>query len=614
MIPRIKNVILTALVFLSFYGISKSQDLSLEKIVVTPSRTEEPSGNTPQNVDMITSEDIEKTASGDLSELLTQFTAVNISNYGGPGATKNIRMRGSSAAQTLVMVDGKPINSPRNGEADLSMIPLDTVDKIEIVHGPVSHLYGSSAMGGAINIITKDPPRKSPKTELYSSIGSLRTYTQRLTNGNANSQFGYLFTHGYTHSDGFRANALFNAQDYNMKLKYTPHEAHAIIFNSGFYSSNLGSPGSLSQPDSDDKQNSRKNSQDLTWKYTPDESAGLSFKSYHSYDKLIFSEFTAGSFFDTANKKDIHTTNVTGFDIQGNKKLFQDRYHFICGFNYIGNTNDSTNSQKNNYHVVAGYLENKFTALENLEFNLGARFDDYSNFGTQSNPNFSFLYRFNPVLKFHGLISRSFRAPTFNDLYWPDEGWAKGNPGLKPEKGITKEIGTTLSINDFLTTRLTYFRNDFKDLINWAEDAGVWMPDNVGSALIDGIEFENKISLAKNIQFNTGYTFLRAIDDQTNKYLIYQPKHKADCSLAYADLHGFSIKINAQFTDKRYHDAANTVKVKRFYSIGIHASKRFNPYFTYYFSIDNLLNKKYEVIREFPMPGFAITNGVKIEF
>jgi outer membrane cobalamin receptor len=611
---RIKQTVLTALTLLSFYGTALSQDLSLEKIVVTPSRIEEPSGNTPQNVDTITSADIEKSAASDLTTLLTQFTAVNISNYGGPGATKNIRMRGASAAQTLVMVDGRPLNSPRDGEADLSMIPLDTVERIEIVHGPASHLYGSSAMGGAINIITKDPPRKSPKTELYSSIGTHRTYTQRLSNGNANSQFGYLFTHGYTHSDGFRDNALFNAQDYNMKFKYTPQEAHAIIFNSGFYSSNLGSPGSLSQPDTDDKQETRKNSQDLTWKYTPDESTGLSVKSYHSYDKLIFSEFTAGSFFDTANKKDIHTTNITGFDLEGDKKLFHDRYHLICGFNYVGNTNDSTNSQKHNYHVVAGYLENKCTTLENLEFSFGARFDDYSNFGTQSNPNFSFLYRFNPALEFHGLISRSFRAPTFNDLYWPDEGWAKGNPGLKPEKGITGEIGTTVSYNDFITARLGYFRNDFHDLINWAEEAGVWMPQNVGSALIDGIEFENKVSLTKNIQFNTGYTFLRAIDDKTKKYLVYQPKHKADCSLAYADIHGFSIKISAQFTDKRYHDAANTVKVKRFHVFGIQASKKFKQNFTYFFSIENLSNQEYKVIRDFPMPGFTVTNGMKIEF
>ncbi|MFA5118185.1 MAG: TonB-dependent receptor [Candidatus Omnitrophota bacterium] len=611
---RSKKTILTALTLLCFYGAARSQDLSLEKIVVTPSRIEEPSGNTPQKVDTITSKDLEKSGSNGLTELLTQFTAVNISNYGGPGATKNIRMRGASAAQTLVMVDGRPINSPRDGEADLSMIPLDTVDTIEIVHGPASHLYGSSAMGGAINILTKDPPLKSPKTELYSSIGTYRTYTQRMVNGNANSIFGYLITHGYTHSDGFRENALFNAQDYNAKFKYTPQDAHAIVFNSGFYSSNLGSPGTISQPDTDDKQNTLKNFQDLTWKYTPDESAGLSLKSYHSYDKLIFSENTAGSFFDTANKRDIHTTNVTGFDLGGNKKFFQERLHLICGFNYIGNTNDSTNSQKHNYHVVAGYLEDKFIALEDLEFNFGARFDDYSNFGTQCNPNFSFLYRFSPSLKFHGLISRSFRAPTFNDLYWPDEGWAKGNPALKPEKGITGEIGTTISCGGFLTTRLGYFRNAFHDLINWAEAGGVWMPQNVGSALTDGIEFENKVSFTKNIQFNTGYTFLRAKDAKTNKYLVYQPKHKADCSLSYADLRGFSIKINAQFTDKRYHDAANSVKVKRFYVFGIQAAKKFKQNYTYFFSIENLSNQKYEVIREFPIPGFTVTNGMKIEF
>lgn len=311
--------------------------------------------------------------------------------------------------------------------------------------------------------------------------------------------------------------------------------------------------------------------------------------------------------------KDIHATKSRGFDLQFNRRLFDD-FLLICGFNYVLNLNNSTSSAKHRYIVRAGYLENQWDLFKNLKLNLGIRVDDYSNFGSQTSTSFSFLYSLNENNKIHGLVSRSFCAPTFNDLYWPNTATSKGNPDLKPEKGITTETGLETAINKYLATDITYYRNDFDNLINWIKEGTKWQPKNIKSAIIDGIEFKNKVFLTTDLEIDLGYTFLRAKDDETGKYLTYQPKNKADVCLKYKNINGFIFEFKGQFTDKRFDDTNNTVSVKRFFVFGFSLSQKFKRGLTCFASIDNLFNRKYQVIRNYPMPGFSATGGLKLEF
>ena len=608
-----KPLILGLLIFV-LSGIARAEDVNLDKIVVTPSRIEESSGNIGRIVDVVTSTDIEKSGSQDLANALTDLTSVDISNYGGPNATKSIRMRGSTAAQVLVLMDGRPINNPRDGEVDLSNIPLDNISRVEVMHGPGSSLYGSSAMGGVVNIITKNPPKEGQKAEAYSSFGTGRTYIERMLYGAKVSKFGYLISGGYQSSEGFRPNSSLNAEDCNLKLDYELNGQNNINLNSGFYKSKLGAPGSTSWPDTDDKQNTLKRFFDFNWNFKPDEQTGLSAKAYQNYDRLEFMENSPGPW-DIANQKDIHATTVRGLDLQFNKQLL-DIYRLLCGFNYVKNMNDSTSSAKHEYNVTAGYLENRLDLFDKkLNVNLNARIDDYSNFGTEINPGIDLLYKLNDAIKFHGLISRSYRVPTFNDLYWPDVGWAKGNPNLKPERGVTCELGVETKINKFLTSALTYYRSDYSQLIQWSDDgSGVSQPMNVSSAVINGIEFENKIDISDNLDLNLNYTYMIARDEKTHKYLVYQPKNKVDTCLRYHDLNGLTVELKGQFTNKRFDDASNNTKAKSFFVLGLSVSKKFKPGLTCFAYIDNLLNRKYQVIHDYPMPGFSFTGGIKAEF
>lgn len=613
---RIKcNLFTFIILFLSsgFTGVVLGDDVDLEKIVITPSRIEQDSFDATSKVDVITSSQFSSNASGDIVESLTVLPSLNLSDYGSFGAQKNIRMRGSSASQVLVMADGRPLNNPRDGQVDLNSIGLDNISKIEVVRGPSSSLYGASSMGGTVNIITKRPPAEGQKTEFSTYFGTYRTYLEQLSHGGKTGPFGYVVSAGYKDQEGFRDNSEFISKDINAKFEYDLNPENLLILNSGLFKSKAGSPGSLVSPDIDDTQLNRKSFIDANWGFKSADDTALSVKTYNNYDRLEFWENSAGSVFDTAGNKDAHTTQGRGVDAQFNKRL-TDSDQLLLGFNHLSNFNNSTSTAKHRYIVRACYAENQLDLTDQVKFTLGGRFDDYSNFGTEFNPSGGLIYRLKDSVKLRLLCSRSFRAPTFNDLYWPDTGWEIGDPNLKPEKGITAEFGIDAQVSSFLSSGLTYYRNDFNNLINWEEESGVWMPKNVNSAVMDGVELENNFSLMENLRLGANYTFLRAIDDKTHKYLVYQPKHKVDLSLKCSRVKGVDLEFKGQFTDKRFHDAANTAKVKRFYVYGVNASRKFDNGLTCFTSLDNILNRKYQVIKDYPMPGFSITGGLKMEF
>lgn len=611
---RNKFFILLSLLFLFFQGPdmgrAEEESIDIERIVVTPSRIKEDIEETGRKVDLITREDIELSSADDLAELLTDFTSVNISSDGGVGANQNIRMRGLTAAEVLILIDGRPINNPRDGQVDFSSIPLDNIERVELVHGPSSSLYGSQAMGGTVNIITKQPPTgDKPKTELLSSFGTFETYSETILHGARINDFSYLISGAYQSSQGFRDNSEFNAKDFNLKLKYDISDRQAVAFNCGFYKSKTGAPYKITSPDPDDKQNKMSDYLDLGWNFQYDAKTEMSVRVYNNYERLAFLENSP------TYEKSTHTTQARGINLQGSRFL-TNNCRLITGFDYIGNFNNSSSSSKHKYNVKAGFLESQLKFFDRLNLNLSVRIDDYSNFGTTVNPSLTFLGEISDHIKCHGLFARSFRAPTFNDLYWPDEGWAKGNPNATPEKGFTGEFGIKTDINKYFTVDITYYRNAFNDLINWAPNADgtIWQPSNINSALIDGIEFENSITLFDNLFIRIGYTYMSAIDNKLHKHLIYQPKQKLDFSIRLKEADDYMIEFKGQYTGVRFHDPANNTKVKPFLTLGFNASKQFKNGLTFFVSMDNLIGKEYQVIKDYPVPGFSLTSGVKMEF
>ena len=604
-----KNLTIVIALFLIGIRLSWAEDIELEKIVVTPSRSQEAYSESGRKVDMISSRDISYLNPKDISEAIEDIPSVTISDYGSLGAKKIISIRGSTEKQVLVLIDGRLVNSPRSGDIDLSTIPLDNVERIEVLRGPASSLYGSSAMGGVVNIITKEPPRKGQKTEFMSSIGTFRTYQELFSHGARFKKFGYQLNTSYQSSEGYRDNSEFIAKDASSKLTYEFNQGNKLTLNEGFYKDSLGAPGTITSPDLNDKQIDRKNFIDVNWDVVPweDEDIAFSTRVYQNYDRMEFIETPEPL------DKSTHITKARGINLKYNQGI-SDVYRMIYGFDWTENLNNSSKTAKHQYIVRAGYLENQIDLLESLKVDFGARLDDYSNFGTEISPSVNLQYRLKGI-KFHSLIARSFRAPTFNDLYWPLSAGSQGNPSLQPEKGITEEFGIEKSFSKSLKIGITYFRSDYDNLIKWQKDADdIYRPKNINSAIIDGIEQEFKIEPFDALNIGIGYTYLRAKDKVTHKYLTYQPKHHANFSIKYKGPAGFNLGLEGQFVDRAFDNATNTIYVKRYYVLDTRLSKDVNKNLNIFFNIDNLLNKKYENRRGYPMPGFSLTSGMKLKF
>ncbi|MGB4520577.1 MAG: TonB-dependent receptor [Candidatus Omnitrophota bacterium] len=601
------KIILIIFLFFAWITIVQAADVDLERIVVTPSRTEKSYKSAIQKVDVITAGEIESSQAESPAKVLEEISSVAIKDYGGPAAAKYISMRGANSKQVLIMIDGRPVNSAHSGDVDLGTIPVDNISRIEVVHGPVSGLYGSSAMGGVVNIITKEPPKKGFQTSIYSGFGTFRSYTEKLNHGGCFGKFGYFVSGDYKSSQGSRGHSEYSAKNSNIKMEYSFTDMGKISFNSGFSRSDSELPGSKTNSTLDDYQKWLKRFFDVTWKVKLQDRLGVSLKTYENHDRLEYTNRPVPL------DRSVHLTKKRGEDLQFDYQLF-DFDKLLFGFNYVGNFDDSSKTKKHKYNVRSGYFQNQMELFKKLKIDFGARVDDYSNFGTETTPNISLAYEINDNIKIHSLYGSSFRAPTFSDLYW-DEASAKGNPNLMPEKGKSYELGIEQRFFNNLTADLTYFRNDFKDMINWQQGAdSIWQVQNVNKANIQGVEFNSNLALNQNLDLNLEYTYQRPRDQKLHKYLTDQPQYKVNASLGYHDLKGFKINMKWQFVNRTFSNETNTQYVKRYFLLGLDASKKLNQFATIFISMDNVINRAYEIVKNYPMPGFSVNGGLKAEF
>lgn len=583
-------------------------DVELERIVVTPLGTEQSYGETSRSMDVIEKKDLESVYLQNISKPLNRLTSVSVADYGSLGALKSIRLRGSTAEQVLVMIDSRPINDPRSGQGDLHQIPVDTIERIEVIKGPASSVYGSSAIGGVINVITKKPSKK-PKTTIESGFGTFKTFHESLSTSAKIKDFGYLFNYTYDSSLGHRDNSQYRSHNWTTKLEYRIGEDNNIYFNGGYFEDKTGTPGPIYAPDLDDFQFNFKNYLDLKWMAQIFENANISLRGYQNVDRLEFIESYAPLLNKTASK-----AKVRGLVVQYDQEFFE-FYKIIIGFDGKDNKLNSSTAGKHRYIVRSPFLENEIRIGRDLNLNLGARWDDYSNFDKESTQHAGFTYEVTKGAKLRANYSKGFRAPTFNDLYWPSSRSSSGNPDLRPEKGWTWEGGFDLEYANGLNISTTYFTSKLKGLINWAQGAGkIWRPSNINSAQIDGTEFKTIVPLLKNLNLDFGYTYLNAMDTRTDKYLTYRAKNKFDFGLTYEKDSKFKVRFYGQSLGRRYVDTSNSNLLKEDLIAYLDMSYKMNNNLTSFVGIDNIFNKKYSRVYDYPMPGFAINGGMKVDF
>jgi outer membrane cobalamin receptor len=623
-----------------------NDELSFTEVVVTATRNEALVTSVPASTEVLSAKTIEESNAKNVGEALRTVGASFVKSYGAAGSLQTISLRGSTDAQVLVLIDGQRVNDAQSGSVDLSTIPLDAVERVEVVKGGNTAMYGSDAVGGVINIITKPMTRKH--TLDFSAQGLYGTYNTKiydLSVGQGISDFNYFASYNQTQSGGnydYTNNAGEKVPFLNSDTKSDnaffkagylfPDRSRLAAFFKYRYSNN-GSPGSTDFPNTLARQRTRSNLYSITYDglsfgafafslnvYLADQESRYSDpQSYLGLEENKFNNRALGVLFQVFTDLAQYGLFSYGYEYRQDRLESRDFVNRV-EVPYLGDHQRDINSV-----YFQDDWKYDFDHVWKLSIVPAARLDAYpeKSIGSQFSPkvgiNLSHDQGWRGSVRAN--VGRVYRAPTYNDLYWPEDSWTKGNPNLKPERGTTFDFGFIFQFAGLGSWNIeeTYFGSRMNDLILWAP-AEKWMPENVARAKTDGLESKlGWMGFNNAVEIQAGYTYMIAKDDGNDpttagKYLIYRPKDKFDLSLNLNYLIA-SVNFYYNYVGKRFNDPQNTVALGGYSLFGANAGITPNwAGLDWMIRIEgnNLANKEIQIVDGSPVPGREVRLSIGI--
>ena len=560
---------------------------TLDEIVVTATKTEEKRKDVANSVIIIDAMDIEESPAKTLGELLANDPGIDWrtrGDYG--GAAQEIHIRGMAGNATQIRVNGTEINSPSLGVADVNKIPLNNIERIEVVKGSGSVLYGSGAMAGTVNIITKTPDRGKTDLKATAGAGSQSSYRLALEQGMfATEDFGYYLTANRYRTLGFRSNSDLSHNDASVNLVLDKGDILNVSLYGDYIYQDYGVPGVQPPPGTQsysingtDFFNSesaslidRGRDNDahgvLHIKSQPAEWVDLKFRGDYTYmEAYNYSRYSysgEGARTWVTNKifsmeGDVNFKPFTGANLLvGAEYRHYDWENKQTDMNASGaDLSGSTAETSATLHTTGLYAEAQYRPCRYIKGVAGIRHEDNSQFGTEDLPRFGLII--NPLnttaVRFN--YGKHFLAPTPNDLYWPAGPYTKGNPDLKPETGWHFDAGVEQELwKDRWFFSVTYFNWNLKDKILWGPDSNyVWTPQNLDKSTADGVEVGTRIGPFYDMTLSLDYTYTNAKEE--NQYVTrratYTPKNLFKGSITYWAPFGLAATATVRYTGDRY--------------------------------------------------------------
>ncbi|MFA5089161.1 MAG: TonB-dependent receptor [Candidatus Omnitrophota bacterium] len=611
------------LVFLNLIGLSRSlparevtgadtagaDTVVLGEIVVTATRTPHSLEELPVSISVVNRQEIDETGVQDVGQAISRLAGVKVNFYGGMGNSATPAIRGSSAEQTLILLDGRPLNLPAAGGYDLSLLPIETVEQIEILRGPASALYGANALGGVINIITRPIP-KEPFFTSRLQFGTNETSLVGLSGGGKTGKVGYLFSSQFNATDGDREHSADREGHFSGKLSFDLSEKASLTVSAGLDSQKQEIPGSLQYPSPLAAQDTTGDWQDFLFRFTGGQGETTA-RLYLNNNKLHYQD-------PTWTTNNIINNKQVGLELQQNLSLGE-RHLLTVGAGYLGDSVNSVSTGKHTPDTRAVFIQDE-VILPKGSFILSGRYDDHSIYGSEVSPRLAGQLKVSEKTILRASIGRSYRAPTVNELYWNEAWWPGagmfGNSNVKPEEGISYEVGLSQRFNRKFTGKITLFRNDLDNLIQWVETIPFtrWDAQNVAKARLEGVETELDWDISPSLSLSLNHTYLKAANRTIDKMLPYRPENKLGLALTCQNRTGLIVRISGDYYDSAYADAANTAKMADYFLLGVNINKKVTDKLDVFLKGENLLGKKYEVIRGYPMPGTTLSAGIALSF
>jgi len=534
-----------------------------DEIVVTASRSPMAVKDALASTTVITREQLEASQARDLYQVLRSLAGVQINRNGGRGSATSVSLRGLNSSGTLVLVDGINIESATLGQASLEQLSLDQIERIEVLRGPKSSLYGSSAMGGVVQIFTRNGSKQQGVT--YSVGGGSNNTVDAAVSASGkteSSRFNISASHVVSDGidvqsqddavagaaakdeDGFHRSAL----SLNLEQDFTDTLSATAILSKNLGESEIDS---YSASDAGDHPYSEYDTTlySLALNYDTD-----SYSSKLKYGKLIDSSETWSDNVDPAADYDLIETQRQ----QGTwENTFRMNRHLSWNFGMdytheeVVSTNAYTQTRRDNF---AGYL-NMQSHTGIVSTALGVRHDDNEQFGSYltGDAGLGVDVTDNTVVSLN--LGTAFKAPSFNDLYWPQSAFSGGNPGLQPEEVKSAELGVETYQDNYMGSFRVY-RSEVDNMIDWAPTAsGKWIPQNVSAVDIEGAEVQAGTEWM-DMNLSATFTYETVKNSETDAELIRKPRRKLSVS-ADKQMGAYGIGMTLYAQSQHYEDVYN---------------------------------------------------------
>ncbi|MBI5751361.1 MAG: TonB-dependent receptor [Hydrogenophilales bacterium] len=567
----------------------------LGMIVVTATRIPTPVRELLNDISVITEEEIQRAGQATLPELLRTLPGVEFSANGGAGTNSSVFIRGANANHTLVLIDGMRINSATSGTTALEKIPLGQIERIEVLRGPGSHLYGSEAIGGVIQIFTKSGGA-TPGFHFGGGVGS-RGLHQANAGGNGKlGEVSFNLEVANESTDSFSAlgnpaHTFYNADNdpyrntsVNGKLGYTLAPGHELSLT-GFHSVGRTHYDSKSTTPSIPASFDFRNEQTLS---------SYALQSRNQFRPEWQSTLRIGTSTD-----DLRTATLNSHWDQirtdQDQVLWQNDITTRIGVVTLGAEHLDQQVTSNTVYAVThrtvmSYLtgyRGKFDA-HSLQLNL--RHDDNSQFGGHLTKSLAYGYQLNREWRGTASIGTAFNAPTFNNLYYPG-----GNPNLKPETAINRE----LSLHHERGSRhasLTVFDNRINQLITYSGTT----PVQIQSARITGA------ALAYQARFDEYGVHASATwqdpRNETSKLLLNRRAKQTATAGIDRQWNAWNFGSDVVAAGKRFDDTNNTKRMGGYTVFNLNAANRYSKDLSFLARLNNAFNKQYELARDYNTP------------
>ena len=592
---------------LLFFSISVlSQSVDLDEVVVSESKIDIPFSKKYRSVEIIDSKSIIESGVNNVVDLLQQVSGVDLRRRGVAGTQADLYIRGGGFDQTLLLIDGMKMDDIQTGHHTLNLLlPIQLIERIEIIKGPASRIFGQNAFNGAINIVTKTLPKSDKKLfEVMVSNPTFGSFKQFgfLINSRLllKEKFNAQLTFSRSKSDGYRYNTDYSNDFFFFKSEIKTKK-NPIIITSGFTEKKFGANGFYASPSAVDQYEETQASFVGISTVFGSEKLLIRPKLYwrRGQDEYIYIRNNPSVY------RNLHITNKIYLDFSFSKLFDSSRLNF--GIDLSSSSISSNNLGKHNRFTSSLYADYTFKTKDNkLSFSPGFSVSNFSDMSTHFFPGVDIGFDLSEKINLYANYGKTYRIPTYTDLYYSDRNTI-GNPNLNPEHAITNEIGIKYS-NENIDISSSYFLRKSSNIIDYVKQSeqDKWEATNIRNLDTNGFDFNFLFKISPNNSLRLGYTYLfdKSYVSEVNysRYAINSLRHQLNTRLALK----YSNKITHTLIN-RFGERSNNVS-HIVYDSNLKYQLSNNSYF--FINVNNIFNEEYYETNLVPMPGRNFLLGV----